>query len=52
MIDEGVLATPAGPDVVRMSPPLTSRDDEVAEAARAFGAAVVAVLAPAEEGSA
>ena len=52
MIDEGVLATPAGPDVVRMSPPLTSSDGEVAEAARAFGAAVATVLAPAEEGSA
>lgn len=52
MIDEGVLATAAGPDVVRMSPPLTSSDDEVAEAARAFGAAVATVLAPAEEGSA
>jgi acetylornithine aminotransferase len=52
MIDEGVLATPAGPDVVRMSPPLTSSDEDVAEAARAFGAAVATGLAPAEEGSA
>jgi acetylornithine aminotransferase len=52
MIDQGVLATPAGPDVVRMSPPLTSSDEDVAEAARAFGAAVATVLAPAEEGSA
>jgi acetylornithine aminotransferase len=52
MIDEGVLATPAGPDVVRMSPPLTSSYEDVAEAARAFGAAVATVLAPAQEGSA
>ena len=44
MIDEGVLASTAGPDVVRMSPPLTSSDDDVAEAARAFGAAVATVL--------
>ena len=44
MIDEGVLASTAGPDVVRMSPPLTASDDDVAEAARAFGAAVAAVL--------
>jgi acetylornithine aminotransferase len=48
MIEEGVLASPAGPDVVRMSPPLTSTDDEVVEAARAFGAAVARVLEPAE----
>ncbi|MET0801257.1 MAG: hypothetical protein ABWZ53_08830 [Actinomycetota bacterium] len=48
MIDEGVLASPAGPDVVRMSPPLTAGDEDVAQAARAFGAAV-AVLAPAGE---
>ena len=44
MIDEGVLASTAGPDVVRMSPPLTSSDEDVAEAARAFGAAVATVL--------
>lgn len=44
MIDEGVLASTAGPDVVRMSPPLTSSDDDVAEAARAFGAAVATVF--------
>jgi acetylornithine/succinyldiaminopimelate/putrescine aminotransferase len=52
MIDRSVLATPAGPDVVRMSPPLVSSDDDVREAARAFGAAVATVLAPAEEGTA
>jgi acetylornithine aminotransferase len=52
MIDRSVLATPAGPDVVRMSPPLVSSDDDVHEAARAFGAAVATVLAPAEEGTA
>ena len=51
MIGEGVLATPAGPDVLRMSPPLIATDDDVAEAARAFGAAVATVLAPAEEAS-
>jgi acetylornithine aminotransferase len=52
MIDRSVLATPAGPDVVRMSPPLVSSDDDVHEAARALGAAVATVLAPAEEGTA
>ncbi|MGH2540056.1 MAG: aspartate aminotransferase family protein [Actinomycetota bacterium] len=52
MIGEGVLASPAGPGVVRMSPPLTASDDDVAEAARAFGAAVATVatvLAPTRE---
>ncbi len=48
MIGEGVLATPAGPDVVRMSPPLIASDADVAEAARAFGAAVARVLEPEE----
>ena len=52
MIDRGVLASPAGPDVVRMSPPLVATDDDVAEAAAAFGAAVASVLAPREEASA
>jgi len=52
MIDRGVLASPAGPDVVRMSPPLVATDDDVAEAARAFGDAVATVLAPREEASA
>ena len=45
MIDEGVLATTAGPDVVRMSPPLTASDGDVALAARAFGAALARVFA-------
>ncbi|MEX1262725.1 MAG: aminotransferase class III-fold pyridoxal phosphate-dependent enzyme [Actinomycetota bacterium] len=45
MIDEGVLATTAGPDVVRMSPPLTSSDDDVVLAAGVFGAAVARVVA-------
>jgi acetylornithine/N-succinyldiaminopimelate aminotransferase len=52
MIDRGVLASSAGPDVVRMSPPLVATDDDVAEAAGAFGDAVAAVLAPREEASA
>ena len=47
MIDEGVLASAAGPDVVRMSPPLIASDDDVEIAAGAFGAAVAAALAPA-----
>ena len=52
MIDRGVLASSAGPDVVRMSPPLVATDDDVAEAAAAFGDAVASVLAPREEASA
>jgi acetylornithine aminotransferase len=52
MIDRGVLASSAGPDVVRMSPPLVATDDDLAEAAAAFGAAVASVLAPREEASA
>ena len=44
MIAEGVLASPAGPDVVRMSPPLIANDADVVEAARAFGVAVARVL--------
>ncbi|HET6715204.1 MAG TPA: acetylornithine/succinylornithine family transaminase [Actinomycetota bacterium] len=48
MIAEGVLSSPAGPDVVRMSPPLIASDADVAEAARAFGAAVARVLEPEE----
>jgi acetylornithine/N-succinyldiaminopimelate aminotransferase len=43
MIGEGVLASIAGPDVVRMSPPLIAGDDDVDEAATAFGAALAAV---------
>jgi acetylornithine/N-succinyldiaminopimelate aminotransferase len=53
MIDRGgVLASAAGPDVVRMSPPLIATDDDIAEAAGAFGDAVATVLAPREEASA
>ena len=46
MIGRGVLASAAGPDVVRMSPPLISSDADVAAAATAFGASVAEVLAP------
>jgi acetylornithine aminotransferase len=49
MLDDGVLATSAGPDVVRMSPPLIATDEDVAEAARAFAVAAARVLAPVEE---
>jgi acetylornithine aminotransferase len=52
MIDRGVLASSAGPDVVRMSPPLVATDDDVAEAASAFGDAVARVLPLREEASA
>ena len=48
MIDRGVLASPAGPDVVRMSPPLIATADDVAEAAAAFGEATATALAPSE----
>jgi len=44
MIEEGVLASSAGLDVVRVSPPLTASENDVARAARAFGAAVATVL--------
>jgi acetylornithine/N-succinyldiaminopimelate aminotransferase len=43
MIDEGVLATLAGPDVVRMSPPLISTDDDVDRAVAAFASALTRV---------
>jgi acetylornithine/N-succinyldiaminopimelate aminotransferase len=43
MIDEGVLATIAGPDVVRMSPPLVATDDDVDTAVAAFAAALTRV---------
>jgi acetylornithine aminotransferase len=49
MIEEGVLASSAGPDVVRMSPPLISTDLDVREAAAAFGRAVARVHAPVSE---
>jgi acetylornithine/N-succinyldiaminopimelate aminotransferase len=44
MIEEGVLASVAGADVVRWSPPMVASDDDVAQAAEAFGAAVHRVL--------
>jgi acetylornithine/N-succinyldiaminopimelate aminotransferase len=44
LIRHGVLASSAGPDVVRMSPPLTATDAEVDEAAEAIGAALADVL--------
>jgi acetylornithine/succinyldiaminopimelate/putrescine aminotransferase len=40
MIEEGVLATVAGPDVVRMSPPLVASDRDVDAAVAAFAAAL------------
>jgi acetylornithine/N-succinyldiaminopimelate aminotransferase len=45
MIDEGVLATEAGSDVVRMSPPLIVRAEEIDEAARGFTTALGKVTA-------
>ncbi|MBI3647642.1 MAG: acetylornithine transaminase [Actinobacteria bacterium] len=45
MIDEGVLATEAGPDVVRMSPPLVVTPDEADEAVDALVAALGKVAA-------
>lgn len=49
LLERGVLATTAGADVVRMSPPLIASDDDVARAAAAFGEALAAVVAPARE---
>ena len=43
MIDERVLASVAGPDVLRLSPPLIATDDDVDRAAAAFGVALTAV---------
>ncbi|HEX9122888.1 MAG TPA: acetylornithine transaminase [Actinomycetota bacterium] len=43
MLDEGVLATEAGPDVVRTSPPLVVTASEVDEAVGALGTALVRV---------
>jgi len=40
MIDEGVLATEAGADVVRMSPALVVEPEEIDVAVKAFAAAV------------
>jgi acetylornithine aminotransferase len=45
MIDEGVLCTEAGPDVVRMSPPLIVEPGHVDEAAAAFASALGKVTA-------
>ena len=45
MIDQGVLATEAGPDVVRMSPPLIVAPEDVDEAADALAAALEKVAA-------
>jgi acetylornithine aminotransferase len=45
MIDQGVLATEAGPDVVRMSPPMILTAAEVDEAVSALAAAVEKVAA-------
>lgn len=48
MLDEGVLATEAGPDVVRMSPPLVVGPEDVDAAAAAFAAAADRVARSAE----
>ena len=45
MIDEGVLATEAGPGVVRMTPPFTVEASEIDEAAGAFATALAKVAA-------
>jgi acetylornithine aminotransferase len=45
MIDQGVLATEAGPDVVRMSPPMIVTAAEVDEAVSALAAALEKVAA-------
>jgi acetylornithine/N-succinyldiaminopimelate aminotransferase len=44
MLDEGVLASIAGADVVRYSPPLIASDDDVAMAAKALGVAIDRVM--------
>jgi acetylornithine/succinyldiaminopimelate/putrescine aminotransferase len=36
MLDAGVLVSIAGPDVVRMSPPLIATDDEILHAVATF----------------
>ena len=43
MSERGVPASTAGPDIVRMSPPLVATDADVDEAAAAFGTALGAV---------
>ena len=45
LIAQGVLATTAGPDVLRMSPALITTDDELDDAARAFGRVVHDLMA-------
>jgi len=47
MLEDGVLASIAGPAVVRMSPPLTSSDADVDRAADALGAALATAGVPA-----
>jgi len=40
MLEAGVLVSIAGPDVVRMSPPLVATDDEILRAVAAFADAL------------
>ena len=47
MLEAGVLASTAGPTVVRMSPPLVATDAEIDRAAVGFGAALAPVEVPA-----
>jgi acetylornithine/N-succinyldiaminopimelate aminotransferase len=47
MLEGGVLASTAGPSVVRMSPPLTTTDADVERAAEALGAALATAGVPA-----
>ncbi|MEA2551682.1 MAG: acetylornithine/N-succinyldiaminopimelate aminotransferase [Actinomycetota bacterium] len=49
MIREGVLSSTAGPGVIRMSPPLIASTAECDRAAAAFGTAVAACMAVAQE---
>ena len=51
MIGRGVLATEAGVDVVRFSPPLVATEEHVDLAAAAFGEAVMAVVGAKEVAS-
>ena len=44
MLDEGVLASVAGADVVRYSPPLIATDDDIEMAATALGVAIDRVI--------
>jgi acetylornithine/succinyldiaminopimelate/putrescine aminotransferase len=45
LIEQGVLATTAGPDVLRMSPALITTDEELDDAAGAFGRVVHDLMA-------